>query len=202
MRDTCPKEEYTEIDEFVLVFAKEILSEKEILEANQLSEEIASSKKRKERAILKIRSLVGFTPKRPMFYLNHDLKFLPRHTRNPMRDLGDYIDHLIKFLAFDKLGDEKRLNFSLGANLRDLKNVLEENLRQKLMKYNELLYTPAKHDFNVKTRRHRFTGKEVVFSCFITLKLGKEIINLSESAKGYAEMTINDRYSERYDEVE
>ena len=202
MRDTCPKGEYTEIDQKFLDFAEEVLSKDEVLEANQLSEEIASSKKRKENAILKLRNMIGFKPKRPMFYLNHDLRFLPRVTRSPMRDLGDYIDHLIKHLASDKLKDEKKLSVSLGSNLRELKGIIPESLRQKLIKYNDLLYTPAKHDFDVKARRHRFTGKEVVFSCFMTLKLGKEIIPLSEDAKGYAEMTTNDRYSEGYEEIE
>ena len=51
-----------------------------------------------------------------------------------------------------------------------------------------LIYTPAKHDFNVPDdRKHRFTSKEVVFIYYISLKLKEKIIEISKEAKKYSE---------------
>ena len=64
-----------------------------------------------------------------------------------------------------------------------MKGIIPEELRSNLNNYNRIVYLPAKHDFNVKDRRHRFTSKEVVFIIFLTLKLSLEIIKISQSAK-------------------
>ncbi len=190
MRETCPKSEYLIIDPEILKFGEDILTKSEIAEANKLSKNLTLSKKRKRFTIEKLQAKVGMKPKRPMFYLNSELEYLPYHTRDAMRDLGDYIDHLIKFCSAEKLKNTKYEKQSLGSNLKKLKNMVPEKLRLRLTKYNELVYVPAKHDFNVQNRRHRFTSKEVVFVCFITLKLAKEIIKLSNRAKDYSEGRI------------
>lgn len=175
-----------------LAFSREVLSTEKIREADEIARNLASSKKKKEQAIMKLRRLIGMKPKRPMFYINIDLKGLPYQTRHLMRELGDYIDHLIKFLSWEKLNDEKKMKTSLGGNLRSLNGILSEDLRSLLIRYDDLAYVPAKHDFNVPKRRHRFTSREVVHTLFITLQLGKEIIRLSEKARAYSEEKTND----------
>lgn len=190
MRETCPKSEYLEIDSWVLKLATDVLAQKEIAEADKLSEDVASSKKRKRLAIETLQEKVGTIPKRPMFYLNDELGYLPYHTRDAMRDLGDYIDHLIKFYSVEKLGNKKYEKQSLGSSLTNLKGAIPEKLRLQLIQFNKLIYVPAKHDFNVKNRRHRFTSKEVVFICLVTMALAKEIVKISARARDYAEDRI------------
>lgn len=190
MRETCPKSEYLEIDFEVSKLAADVLTKKEIAEADKLSKDIVSSKKRKRLAIEVLQEKVGTRPQRPMFYLNDELEYLPYRTRDAMRDFGDYIDHLIKFCSAEKLKDKKYGKQSLGSNLNNLKGVMPEKLRLRLMQLNELIYVPAKHDFDVKNRRHRFTSKEVVFTCFITMALAKAIVKISARARDYAENRI------------
>ena len=109
MGETCPKSEYLAINPEIFTFCEAILSKKEIKEAIHVSEDLVSSKKIRELAREKLKSMVGERPKRPMFYLNDELGSLPRHTRNCVRYLGDYIDHLIKFCANEKLKKKKNL---------------------------------------------------------------------------------------------
>ncbi|MDD4902141.1 MAG: hypothetical protein PHE24_03315 [Patescibacteria group bacterium] len=190
MRETCPKSEYLEIDPGVSKLAADVLAEKEIAEADKLSEDITSSRKKKRLAIEVLQEKVGTKPKRPMFYLNDELGYLPYHTRDAMRDFGDYIDHLIKFCSADNLRNKKYEEKSLGSNLINLKGAISEKLRLRLIQFNKLVYVPAKHDFDVKIRRHRFTSKEVVFVCFITMALAKQIVKISARARDYAEDRI------------
>ncbi len=77
---------------------------------------------------------------------------------------------------------------SLGRNLRSLKGRIPNELYSRLTKYDKLIYIPAKHEMLYKGRRHRFTAKEAVFVCFITMKLGEELKSLSPRARAYSEM--------------
>lgn len=114
------------------------------------------------------------------------MRGLPLYTRDAIRYLGDYIDLLVKAMAFEFVGDQKCKNSSLGTNLRTLKPVkykVPSELLAKLSKYNSFLYQPGKHDFNIPSgRSHRFTSKEVVFTSFITMKLADDIKKLSQFA--------------------
>ena len=201
-KDTCPKDEYLEIDKNIQNLADEILSKSELEIGNQISEGLVSSKKKKEWARTQLRVIVGMKPKRPLFYANLDLQYLPQRTRNPVRDLGDYIDHLVKFWTSEILKNNKYLKESLGKNLYRLSGKIDEDLRLKLNKYNDFCYVPAKHDFEVKNRVHRITSKEAVFIALLTMKFAKIIKDESPLAKAYAEETIEDDWAEmRYSNI-
>ena len=180
--DTCPKNEYLEIQEEIYQLALKILTSNEIKIAEEISLDLVSSKKKKEKARIRLRSIVGTVPSRPLFYANINLRYLPRYTRNPIRYLGDYIDHLIKFWS-SEINGNSFLTKSLGINLRQMKRKINEDLRLELIKYNDLCYVPAKHDFNVKKRRHRFTCKEAVYISFITMALAKLILPNSKKQR-------------------
>ncbi len=182
MNTTCKKEEYLEIDEKILILSKRILTKKQIDECEELSKLICT--KEKKIAINKLRILIGRRPKRPLYYLDHELQFLPRWTRNSIKFLGDYLDNLIKYVALEYLGLKAK---PLGVNLSSLKNKLPAKLHNELTEYNELIYVPAKHDFNVKNRRHRFTSKEVVYTAYITIVLAEQIKEISKSALLYSQ---------------
>jgi len=186
MRKTCPKSEYLMIDEKIYSLAQDILSQSKIEEAEKLSLDLASSKSKRNCAIKKLQIMTGLKPKRPLYYCRHELKYLPRWTRNAVRYIGDYIDQLIKYLASEKLANSKNRTRSLGSNLKNLENKLPKPLYSNLGKYNELIYVPAKHNFSVKNRKHLFTSKEVVFIYFISLKLKEDIIKISKDAKKYS----------------
>jgi len=187
MRKTCPKSEYLLIDERIFYLAQSLLNKTEINEAEELSICLASSKSKRRYAIYFLKVKTTVTPKRPLYYCCHELGHLPHWTREAVRYYGDYIDQLIKHLAAEKLNKPKCLTVSLGGNLRTLKGTLPEPLYTYLEVYNNLIYTPAKHVFSVKNRSHLFTSKEVVFICYITLKLKDEIIKVSQAAKDYSE---------------
>ena len=158
--------------------------------ADELSDAIVVSKLQRKNAINKLREIVGMKPKRPMFYLNHELVDLPRWTRGAVKYLGDYMDHLVKFFSSQNLNNSKYESKSLGYNINSIKNIIPPELSNNILIYNQEFYVPAKHDFKVIGRRHRFTCKEVVYCCFITIKIGKELIKLSDHAKKWAEDKI------------
>jgi hypothetical protein len=166
--------------------AKDTLSPSQLEEAEDISIMLAGSKSRKREAIYRLIEMVAPPPKRPLYYAQHELEFLPRWTRNGIRYLGDYIDLLVKALAFEITKDTHCTRNSLGTNIHMLspkKYGVPQELVDKLKKYNSFLYQPGKHDFNTRGRRHRFTSKEVVFTAFITMKLADEIKKLSKHAK-------------------
>lgn len=192
--DTCPKKEYLEIQDEIYKLSLDVLSKEELESAEEISIDLISSKKKKENARLRLRKIVGAKPSRPLFYANADLRHLPRYTRNPIRYLGDYIDHLIKFWS-SEINGEKFLKKSLGVNLTQMKGKIEESLRINLSRYNNFCYVPAKHDFSRKGRPHRFTCKEAVYIAFLTISLARKILLLSDKAKKYSLGEINDDWA-------
>lgn len=155
-------------------------------EAEQISILLAGSKKQKREAVSHLTEVVALPPKRPLYYAQHELEYLPRWTRNGIRYLGDYIDLLVKAMAYEFTKDPRCKKSSLGANVRKLspkKHGIPSELVDRLAKYNSFLYQPGKHDFNIQhNRSHRFTSKEVVMTAFITMKLADDIKKLSQFA--------------------
>ena len=186
MRLTCFKSEYLEIDSEIMTLAEELLSVEDIQKAEELSLAL-TNKSTRENAIRTLKKIVGDRPKRPLYYVNNDLNALPRWTRHTVEDIGHFIDQLVKCLAIEKMSKPNCGIKPLGTNLNMIQNIIPYDLYSELDKYNKLLYVPAKHDFSVKNRSHRFTCKEAVFSIFISLKLKEKIIDISEEARSYAE---------------
>ena len=57
--------------------------------------------------------------------------------------------------------------------LLETKKALPENILSWLRTYNEFIYRPGKHDFQLPQgrREHRFTSQETVLTAFVTLRL-------------------------------
>ena len=68
--------------------AYDILSEEEYEKANEIAIMLVSSKPQKRKAVFELMKLVAPPPKRPLYYAQHELQFLPRWTRDAIRDLG------------------------------------------------------------------------------------------------------------------
>lgn len=166
--------------------AEDTLSASQLEEAQEISLMLAGSKRLKREAICRLTKMVAPPPKRPLYYAQHELAYLPRWTRDGIRYLGDYIDLLVKAMAFEFTKDSRCMQSSLGINIRKLsskKHGIPQELLDKLTRYNSFLYQPGKHDFNIPNgRNHRFTSKEVVLTAFITMKLADDIVKLSQHA--------------------
>jgi len=183
------------IDPNVEDIAEEVLSEKEIERAENISETLLWDE-HKNHATGALQDLIGTKPKRPVYYLNNEIRHLPEETRDVIRYAGDYIDQLIKHFAHEK-GRWRFLAYhsSLGPNLKRLNKVLPEKLLSVLAKYNNFIYVQAKHKWDVGSRPHLFSSKDAVFVCFITKKLAEQIIAISSEAKMYSENKFYNYYN-------
>jgi hypothetical protein len=155
--------------------AEDVLSHEEYEHANEIAIMLVSTKPLRK-AIAELTELVAPPPKRPLYYAQHELGFLPRWTRDAIRDLGDYIDILVKHLAYQLSKDTRVSKFPMGPSLQLVErwaDSLPPRLVEFLKRYNSFLYRPGKHEFKLPGDRHghRFTSKEVVLTAFITMKL-------------------------------
>jgi hypothetical protein len=185
--------EYLECDVEVLSLAKSLLTKEDLEKADDLALRLTT--KNKGKAISELGKIIGITPKseyfaRPLYYLHHELLFLPRWTRDSIRYLGDYIDQLVKATAVEKI-DATCEKYPLGTNIYKLKGKIDTQLWDALEKYNRILYVVGKHDFNRGNRRHRFTSKEVVYCGFVTRKLADWLMPLSQRKKYYSNGIFN-----------
>jgi hypothetical protein len=167
--------------------ARDLLAPEKYEEANNISRMLLGPKEKRRKAQTKLILEISIKPTRPLFYLMPLLQGLPRNTRDCIRYLGDYIDLLTKELAFEYLKGKSRY-CSLGMNASRLSKSgfsLEiRELAESLLRYNEFLYTPGKHDFSLPPgRKHRFTAREVVLTTYVTAVLANKIKAISKTAR-------------------
>lgn len=175
----------------ILALAQDILDDKQLELAEKLSDLLWSDGEGREQAVLKLCEIIGTSPKRPVYYLEHEIGFLPEHgVRHVIRYAGDYIDQMIKYCSYDK-GDflvwkTRGLHKSLGQNLHRLKEVLPKDLLDTLKKFNEVIYIPAKHTWDIPEGcDHLFSSKEAVYVCLMVKKLSVLIEPYSEFCVSY-----------------
>lgn len=193
MRKTCPKMEYLDINADIFALAEELLSTEEIQYAEKLSENLAKKSTRLS-AQSALKKILGYRPKRPIYYAHSEISRLPHWTRYLMENLGHFVDTMIKCAVTETYATSQYNEQPYGPNLKRLKNKIPDELYSMLEKFNILIYRPAKHDFNVIDRSHRFTSKEVVFTIFITLKLKEKLIAISKEVCDYCQDKTNDEY--------
>ncbi len=173
-----------EIDEL----ARDVLSHSEFREADDISRSLAiGNKSMRREARYRLIEIVKPPPKRPLSYAQQEITHLPQATRNSIRYLGDYIDLLVKGMAFELTKDPRCKKSSLGANVRKLnpeRHAVSLELINNLRRYDSLFYNPGKHDFSMPPpgREHHFTSMETVFDVFVTFKLADEIKKASQFA--------------------
>ena len=146
-------EEALDILPELFALANEVLSSSEIDKSDRLSLMLVGSESDKKAAIKELKDMVGQDPKRPLYYANYELGFLPRWTRNAVRYLGDYIDQLCKHWAFLLTENKIWLERSMGQCLHLIKDkVGDKNVKllNILTEYNHIIYDTAKHDFTLQ----------------------------------------------------
>ncbi len=170
----------------ILSLAKEILIEGIYLEAEKLATMLVGPPSQKKSARATLQAVLLPPPKRPIYYLAHELEFLPRWTREALRILGDFVDMLTKAAVFEQEHKDDVFRLSFGPAIsRFLKQYPSEaQLADWLYRYNKFLYRDAKHDFKLPHGRkeHRFTSREVVLCLFITKELSNRLTKLSDTA--------------------
>ena len=165
--------------------AREVLSTEKYEETMKVSLTLLKPWKERQRAHATLGLEIGLQPTRPLLYLWPLIQGLPRGTRDCIRYLGDYIDLLTKEMAFEYVGGNAR-RCSLGINaVRLSKPNLPPEIQaiaKILIRYNEFLYTPGKHDFSLPPgRKHRFTVREVVLTAYISAVIARQIKAVSKA---------------------
>lgn len=169
-------------------FAKELLSDSDFREADSLSRNLAQGTKRMRMDVrVRLMEIVKPPPKRPLYYAQHEIQYLPQWTRNSIRYLGDYIDLLVKAYAFETTKNPRCNETSLNGNLQRLSSIkhgVPSQLIENLRKYNALFYNPAKHDLSTPPpeREHHFTSIETIYLVFLTMQLADDIKKISPLA--------------------
>jgi hypothetical protein len=128
-------------------------------------------------------SLIPDWPKRPLYYVNHEVSLGPRmYTRYVVNYLCAFLNVLLDDCVKDFGGFKKFMPF--GRALNKLKGKISEELFNQLDRYNKVFYRPAKHDFELfRVDGHLFSLKDAIYCCFITMKLKDEILEISNSAR-------------------
>ena len=183
---TSDASEYLLASEEVISLARDVLSEKDYLEAEGIAHKLTGTKRDKGSARTRLIQLVKPPPKRPIYYAQHEMEYLPRWTRNALRYLGDFIDMLVKSSVYEKTRDRRVFNSSLGPAISQFRQHWpnHSSLADLLWRYNHFLYRGAKHDFTLPASRktHRFTSREVVLTAFITMNLADRLTAISSMA--------------------
>jgi hypothetical protein len=184
---TSDASEYLLAEREIIALAKDVLSEREYSEAEEVAKQLTGKKRDKDLARARLVALVKLPPKRPIYYAQYEMLFLPRWTRNALRYLGDFIDMLVKSAVYEKINDRRVFGLSLGPAINQFQRCWPsyESLVDSLQRYNRFLYRGAKHDFTLPAGRktHRFTAREVVLTAFITMNLADKIVSISYMAK-------------------
>jgi len=184
---TSNASEYLLAEREIIALAKDVLSEQEYLEAEEVAKQLTGKKKDKDLARARLVALVKPPPKRPIYYAQYEMLFLPRWTRDALRYLGDFIDMLVKSAVYEKTSDRRVFGLSLGPAINLFQRCWPgyESLVDLLQRYNRFLYRGAKHDFTLPANRkaHRFTAREVVLTAFVTMNLADKLSAISYMAQ-------------------
>lgn len=161
----------------IQVLAESCLSPSEATEASGLCRMFFAGEQDKKRAGTLVLNLAPMRPKRPLSYAVRFLRELPEEARTSMKYFGDYVDMLVKSWAEFATGDPRSQQRSLGMNLDALSRSLhpEPEFLDQLELYDEAVYVPAKHDFELPPDRsvNRFTATEALLTAGITMRLSE-----------------------------
>lgn len=158
-------------------FAKIVLGEDVFLQATNISNDLFSiEEKIEQKAINYLLNLVPSKPKRPFYYVCGELKEgNGMITREVVFGLGAFLNKQIDSVCKEYNIFKRFLSF--GRSLRLLKTEINLDIINYEF-YNKLFNNKAKHDFdeeNYDGNDHLFSVKDVVYCCFVTMKLSEEL---------------------------
>lgn len=106
----------------IIDIARDTLNSCESEEAEHLAIMLVGTKKQKKVARRRLMKLVEPPPKRPLYYLQSEIRFLPHWARDPTRYCGDYIDLLVKEMIYEFTNNQCVREYSLGRNINILRS--------------------------------------------------------------------------------
>ena len=139
-------------------------------------------------ALGRLRYIIPSRPKRPMYYVNHKIGFLPEDSRFVVEQSGSYIDLLIKELRYELTGvyHKRPLGENVGV-LLSLKDKIDPDLvvlLKRILSFNNVAYAAAKHVYGPPTDdRHYFDVDDSMVIALAAVKLGEEVKKRSEFAR-------------------
>jgi hypothetical protein len=148
------------------------------------------SKATREHVIFTLKMIVPTRPKRPLYYINYELKFLSQNSRWIVENIGSYLDLLVKELRLEVEGSYR--NLPLGANISSLlKQDINEELRNALnliSNFNKVAYVPSKHIYGLpNSDHHYFSIADTIFLVLCAVKLGELLKNNSQFVRQLAQ---------------
>jgi len=182
---TIKKEDALLAEPQIISLAKELLSEERYAEAEKLSKDLIGSNQDRDAARAALASIVVPPPKRPIYYCQYEIQFLPYQSRDILRDLGDFVDMLAKAAVYEKTSALDVFDRTLAQAI----DLLEEHLHSHmqivdwLKMYNQFLFSPRLVSEKVRyPEQHRFTVHETVLVIFVTMDLADRITAISRMA--------------------
>jgi len=178
--------------EQVAELAPEIFDDKELTEINKIILAYNGSDEQFTEALGKLRYVVPKRPKRPLYYINHEVGFLPEHSRFVVEQSGSYLDLLLKEFRYELEG--KYYKEPLGKNVNALLRLKGKNpdslarLLNQLLAFNNIAYVPSKHVYGLPDDEgHYFEVDDSIVIVLAGVKLGEEIKARSQFARNLAQ---------------
>jgi len=113
------------------------------------------------------------------------MQFLPYWSRDILRDLGDFVDMLVKAAVYERTNAADVFDRTLAQAIDQFEQHLPSHMQlvNWLRKYNQLLYSPKSASERVRyPDQHRFTVRETVLIIFVTMHLADKITAISRMA--------------------
>jgi len=162
--------------------AGEIFDADEWSEVQKIVQAYSRSRTEKGLAILRLQKVVPTRPKRPLYYVNYELKFLPKRSRFVVEQIGSYLDLAVKELRYELEGQYQKK--PLGVNVAALMKSADTDMKfllRKLEMFNEIAYVPSKHIYGPPyDQRHYFNTQETIVIVLAAIKLGEELKKRSQ----------------------
>jgi len=168
--------------------ASEIFEKEELQEIHELIQGYMGSDADYFGALSRLRYVIPSRPKRPMYYVHYEIRFLPKSSRFVVEQSGSYLDLLVKELRYELTGKYKGV--PLGINVEYIlksKDKLDSELvilLKRIVAFNNFIYVPAKHRYgHPNDPGHYFEVDDSIMVTLLAVKLGEEIKKRSQFAK-------------------
>lgn len=168
----------------IRTLAGRVLAREDFASAAELGQLIFRDQHMRWHVIEEVQKHVGMAPKDPVYYLNQELKKLPRETRDVAWYAGEYIHRLVRPIAYKKGKFLWNLNFlrkralqaPLGENLRRLEGALPADLYETLLQFNDFVYMPLRRPPAKDSGPTAPNTPDTIFICFMIKPLAEMVM--------------------------
>jgi hypothetical protein len=184
---TMRKTEALVAEPHIVSLAKELLPERRYEKAETLSKMLVGSEKDSNAARIALARIVVPPPKRPIYYCKYEMQFLPYKSRDILRDMGDFVDMLVKAAVYERTNSAKVFDRTLAQTIGEFEKYFPSHpqLLKWLSEFNQFLFTPRVADERIQHHgnKHRFTLRETVLVILVAMHLANKITAISRMAE-------------------